>query len=149
MQPLPHHYAVTACASPNGDVHLGADGIPALLTATPPEFDGPDDRWSPETLLVAAVADCFALTFRGIARNSKLLWSSFECDATGTLDRVGDAVRFTDVHLHASLTVPPETSVELATRVLEKAEQRCLVSRSLNASVHLESRVTVRRLCCV
>jgi len=147
MQNFPHHYAVTAAAWPEGDVQIGAEGLPTLTTATPREFDGPGDRWSPETLLVAAVADCFALTFRGIARRSKLSWTSLECDATGTLDRIDGVTRFTHVHLHANLIASPGTSVELATRVLQKAEDRCLVSRSLTASVHLEPRVTIQPGC--
>jgi peroxiredoxin-like protein len=148
MQTFPHHYAVSAVAWVDGDIQIGADGLPALATTTPREFDGPGDRWSPETLLVAAVADCFALTFRGIARNSQLSWKSLECDATGTLDRVDGVTRFTHIHLHASLSVPPDTSVDLATRILQKAEDRCLISRSLNATVHLEPRVTVLQPCC-
>jgi organic hydroperoxide reductase OsmC/OhrA len=148
MQDFPHHYEVTATAVPNGDVQIGADGIPALTTASPPEFDGPGGRWSPEALLVGAVADCFSLTFRGIARASQLPWTSLECDATGTLDRQDGVTRFTHVHLHASLTVPPGVDEGLAARLLQKAEDRCLVSRSLNAAIHLESRVTVLRSCC-
>ena len=148
MQDFPHHYDVTATAAPEGDVHLGADGLPALATATPREFGGPGDRWSPEALLVGAVADCFILTFRGVARASNLQWSSLDCDATGTLDRVNGVTRFTDVHLHASLKVPPGVDEALAKRLLQKAEDRCLVSRSLNATIHLESYVTVLHPCC-
>lgn len=148
MQDFPHHYAVTVAAVPEGDVQLGADDLPALTTATPREFDGPGDRWSPEALLVGAVADCFALTFRGIAARSNLPWTSLACDATGTLDRQEGVTRFTHIHLHASLRVPPGVDADLATRLLQKAEDRCLVSRSLTATVHLESRVTVLRPCC-
>jgi peroxiredoxin-like protein len=148
MQDFPHHYDVTATAAPNGDVQLGADGLPALATASPPEFDGPGDRWSPEALLVGAVADCFILTFRALARASQLPWSSLDCDATGTLDRQDGVTRFTHVHLHASLTVPPGVDEDLANRLLQKAEDRCLVSRSLNAAIQLESRITTLRPCC-
>ena len=148
MQDFPHHYAVTVAAAPDGDVQLGADDLPVLPTATPREFDGPGHRWSPEALLVGAVADCFALTFRGIAKRSNLSWTSLECDATGTLESQDGGVRFTHVHLHASLRVPPGVDADLATRLLRKAEDRCLVSRSLTASVHLEPRVTVLRPCC-
>jgi len=148
MQPFPHHYDVTATAVPDGDVHLGIDDVPALATTTPREFDGPGNRWSPESLLVGAVADCFVLTFRGLARVAKLPWASLECDATGTLDRVDGVTRFTHVHLHASVSVPPGTDEAAALTVLQKAEDRCLVSRSLNATVHLEPRVIVLRPCC-
>jgi peroxiredoxin-like protein len=148
MQPFPHHYGVTAMAVPDGDVHLSVEDVPPLATASPREFDGPGNRWSPEALLVGAVADCFILTFRGIARAAKLPWSSLECDATGTLERMDGVTRFTRVHLHASLGVPEGTDAAEATRLLHKAEDRCLVSRSLNAAVHLEARVTVLAPCC-
>ena len=148
MQPFPHQYDVTATAAPDGDVHLGIEDVPSLATATPREFDGPGTRWSPESLLVGAVADCFVLTFRGLARAAKLPWTSLECDATGTLDRQDGVTRFTQVRLRARLDVPPEADEEAATRLLRKAEDRCLVSRSLNAAVHLETAVTVRHPCC-
>lgn len=148
MQPFPHYYDVTATAVPDGDVHLGIDDVPPLATATPREFDGPGQRWTPEALLVGAVADCFALTFRGLARAAGLPWTSLECDATGTLERRDGVTRFTRVHLHASLNVPPGTDQAAAERLLHKADERCLVARSLTAAVELEARVTVLRPCC-
>jgi peroxiredoxin-like protein len=148
MQPFPHHYDVTVTALPDGDIQVGIDDVPPLATATPREFDGPGNRWSPEAMLVGAVADCFALTFRGLARHAKLAWSSLACDAAGTLERRDGVVRFTHIHLHASLSVPPGVDEAAAVALLQKAEDRCLVSRSLNASVHLEPRVVVLRPCC-
>src|SRR6185437_15854167 len=59
MQPFPHRYEVSARASAEGDVTLESYQLPALKSASPAEFGGPGDRWSPETLLVGAVADCF------------------------------------------------------------------------------------------
>ena len=74
MHPYPHLYTVQASANPTGDVPVTSAGLPALATAPPAEFDGPGDRWSPETLLVAAVADCLLLSFRGVARANKFAW---------------------------------------------------------------------------
>ena len=148
VQPLPHRYQVDAVASPDGDVVLLGDGLRALRSQPPPAFGGPGDRWSPETLLLGAVADCFVLTFRGLARVAGLAWTSLECDASGTLERKDGVTRFTRVHLHASLSVPPGTDQAAATQLLHKADDRCLVSRSLNAVVELETVVTVLRPCC-
>ena len=53
MHPYPHLYTVQALAARDGDVTLNSTGLPALATAPPAEFDGPGDRWSPETLLAA------------------------------------------------------------------------------------------------
>jgi uncharacterized OsmC-like protein len=83
-----------------------------------------------------------------VARASNLAWRSLDCYATGTLERVEGVTRFTKVHLHASLAVPPEVDHALAERFLQKAEDRCLVSRSLNAEVHLETCVTTVASCC-
>jgi hypothetical protein len=43
-------------------VALTAKRPTTLQSAAPAEFDGPGNRWSPETLLVGAVPDCFILT---------------------------------------------------------------------------------------
>ncbi len=58
MQAYPHHYDVHAAAETEGSVLIRSQGFPTLTTAPPPQFGGPSDQWSPETLLVAAAADC-------------------------------------------------------------------------------------------
>lgn len=143
MQDLPHRYAVDAEGAVDGDVELTAARVPRLRSASPVEFGGPGDRWSPETLLVGAVADCFVLTFRAVARASQLSWTSLRCDAEGTLDRIDRVTQFTQLDLHARLTVPAGTSADRARRVLEKAEHNCLISNSLKAPIHLETDVIV------
>lgn len=143
MQAFPHHYEIAASAHPAGDVLLDAPRLREIRSASPAEFDGPGDRWSPETLLVASVADCFILTFRAVARASKLDWIGLRCDVEGTLDRVDRVTQFTAFQMHAYLQVPAGTNSELATRALEKAEHNCLISNSLNAKVHLAAHVEV------
>ncbi len=141
MKPYPHRYSVAATAAPAGNVELSAEGLPAIPSAPPAEFDGPGDRWSPETLQIAAVADCFVLTFRAIARASKLDWSRLDCDAGGTLDRVEGKTRFVHFELRARLTLLPGGNVEMGRRLLEKAEKTCLVTNSLLAPVELIAEV--------
>ena len=143
MQDFPHHYAVTAAADTEGDVTLESGGLAALPSAPPTEFGGPGNRWSPETLLVAAVVDCFVLTFRAIARASKLPWISLTCEATGTLDRVERVMQFTEFHIRARLRVPAGANEEQAQRLLQRAEQTCLVTNSLKAASHVEASVEV------
>jgi organic hydroperoxide reductase OsmC/OhrA len=141
MQPLPHRYAVTAVTQTDADVMLESDRLPPLRSAAPSEFGGPGDLWSPETLLVAAVADCYALTFRGIASRSKLQWTSLVCHVVGTLDRVEHVTRFVEFHLQVRLQVPEGTSEDQARRLLVKAEETCLITRSLAAVTILNTAV--------
>ena len=137
MQAFPHHYSVAASGSGTGDVDLNADGLPTLRSASPIPFGGPGDRWSPETLLVAAVGDCLILTFRAVARASGFAWTSLECDVTGTLDRIERTTRFVAFEVRARLHVPSGTDPDRARQVLEKAERSCLISNSLSGTIHL------------
>jgi organic hydroperoxide reductase OsmC/OhrA len=138
MHPFPHTYRVRGIARDEENPELVADGLPRLPTASPPEFGGPGDRWSPETLLVGAIADCFILTFRAIARTASLPWTMLECEVRGTLDRVDRVTQFTHYDLDAWLVVPEGTPVADARAALEKAEHHCLVTRSLKGRVHLQ-----------
>lgn len=137
MKDFPHHYTVTAAAGADGDLDVEAQNLPALAAASPVEFDGPGDRWSPETLVAAAVAGCFILTFRAIARASQLAWTSLRCDVIGTLERVDRVTQFTRFDIRADLEVAEGTHADQAGRALEKAERTCLISNSLKAERHL------------
>lgn len=144
MDPYPHRYSVVATGSTEGDVTLDSTRLPTLTSAAPPEFGGPGDRWSPETLCVSAVADCFVLTFRALARASKLPWLSLRCEVEGTLDRVAHVPQFTAFLIRASLQVTDNINEAQALRLLERAEQSCLITNSLKGASRLEPKVQAR-----
>lgn len=143
MQNFPHRYQVMSTGQAENSVLVSAKDLPDLATAAPPEFDGPGNLWSPETLLVAAVANCFILTFRAIARASTFTWHEVRCEAVGLLDRVERVTKFTEIQLTVVLTAPAGTEREKAQRLLEKAEQSCLISNSLTAKRVLYTEVQI------
>lgn len=143
MQNLPHRYAVSAAAAPEGNVRLTTTGVPELASNAPAEFGGPGDQWSPETLLTAAVADCFILSFRAIATASKFEWISLSCDVKAVLERIDRVTQFTAFHEKVVLEIPPGTDESKANRLLEMAERACLVTNSLTAETRLEATVRV------
>jgi organic hydroperoxide reductase OsmC/OhrA len=144
MDPFPHTYRARGAAQDTGDVELSGDRLPALHSASPAEFGGPGDRWSPETLLVGAIADCFILTFRTIARAASLPWTAVDCEVLGTLDRIDRVTQFVHFDVRARLVVPNGTDVSQARTAMERAEHRCLISRSLKGRVHLETHVELQ-----
>ncbi|HUL82163.1 MAG TPA: OsmC family protein [Gammaproteobacteria bacterium] len=143
MDAYPHHYNVQAAAKAEGSVTITSERLSSLSSAPPLQFGGPGDQWSPETLLVAAVADCLILTFRAVARASKLSWLHLDCSAEGVLDRVDGVSRFTEVRVHARLTLPAGGDIERGKHLLEKAEKGCLITNSLKAEPVLTADVTV------
>jgi organic hydroperoxide reductase OsmC/OhrA len=141
MHPFPHHYRVHVSATPDAPLALTGEGLPALASLPPPQFDGPGGYWSPETLLLAAVGDCVALTFRAIARGSRFEWREWSAEVEGTLERFESNSRFTRIDMRVKLVVPPGTDAARARMLAGKAESGCLISNSLLAERHLECEV--------
>ena len=141
MKAYPHTYSVSAQGSAIGAVPVVSQGLPAIETAPPPEFDGPGGVWSPETLLVAAIANCFILTFRGVSRGAHFTWEELEARVDGTLERVSGSTQFTRYTTRATLTVKAGTDHAKARELLERAEKICLVANSLRGERILEVQV--------
>jgi organic hydroperoxide reductase OsmC/OhrA len=133
MQQYPHHYAASAAMTPRSGVIVSSKGLDSFASDAPTEFGGPGDKWSPESLLVAAVADCFVLSFRAIARASRMEWDSLDCDVVGTLDRLANGTQFTAFDVQVTLAIPAGVDEDKARKLLEKAERSCLITSSLKA----------------
>jgi len=143
MHPYPHHYRVRVAAAAEGVARLIGEGLPEMPSLPPPEFDGPGGYWSPETLLVASVADCFLLSFRSIARGSRFEWQELSAETHGLLERIDGVARFTRMETRARLSIPAGSDPARAKMLMEKAEKICLISNSLSAARHLECEVVV------
>jgi len=137
-QPLPHTYGALARGEPTGPVTAESPGLVVLDTAPPAEFGGAGDRWSPETLLIASIADCFVLTFRAVSRSAAFDWRHLECQVEGVLERVDRLAQFSGYTTRAILTIPDGADVAQARRLLEKAEHGCLIANSLRGSRTLQ-----------
>jgi organic hydroperoxide reductase OsmC/OhrA len=138
VHPYPHTYVAAARAEPAGLVTTESPGLETFYTAPPAQFDGPGDRWSPETLLIASLADCFVLTFRAISRASRFQWLNVECRVEGVLERIDGVSQFVRYTTRAKLTVPSGADEASARRLLEKAEHGCLIGNSLRGVRELE-----------
>jgi organic hydroperoxide reductase OsmC/OhrA len=115
---------------------------PDLEVATPPEFKGGvEGVWSPEDLLVGAVASCFAVTLAAVAERLAVPLRGLEIGASGHAPpRADGRFGFTDVTLGVDLTTDPgfeQQAVEAATT----AEHGCLVTGSVDFPVRLELEV--------
>jgi organic hydroperoxide reductase OsmC/OhrA len=143
LEQFPHHYRVVAAGPSTGSVVVSSSHLPDITTGPPPQFGGPGGSWSPETLLCAAVADCFVLTFRSVARLARFEWHQLRCEVEGRLERAEGIARFTHFATVAELSVPAGSDQQKAHELLERAERGCLVANSLNATRTLETRIGV------
>lgn len=109
-----------------------------IEVATPPQFPkGMEGIWSPEHLLTAAVNSCFMTTFLSIAENSKLEFTSFNCEAKGKLEQVDGKFIMSEIVLAPVLVLTKEADKERAERILQKSEAACLISNSIKSKITL------------
>ena len=141
MHPYPHVYEAAARGEPTGTVPVTTATAPELATTPPPQFDGPEGYWSPETLLIAAFANCFIFTFRAISRASRFEWLGLECKIVGVLDKVDGVTQFTKFETRATLTVASGVDAAKAAQLLEKAEHLCLIANSVRGARTLHVQV--------
>lgn len=116
----------------------------SIKVATPPEFPGGvDGVWSPEHLFVASVSSCFMTSFTAVAGYSKLDFSDLQIESIGTMSKVDGKFVMSKILLKPFLTIGDESKEKKAYRLLEKAEEICLITRSIKTEVVCESKVKV------
>ena len=144
------HYSYTARASwtqHHPSFVKAENGTPQTLDfSTPPEFGGEPGQWTPEHLLLAAVASCLVATFRGMSAKSKLEFPSIDVTVEGIIEKQDGYLSFTRIILHPEVLIGREEDRERATRLLEKAERACLIARSLSSEIVLQAKVTLEAL---
>ncbi len=144
---LEHTYRVVAWWT-SGSAGLAKSGSApnAIHFAAPPQFGGVEGRWTPEDLLMTALASCFTTTFHALAGYSKFEYTDLEVEAEGTVRKTEAGYGFGDILIRASLTIADEKDRGRALGLLLKAKSVCLVSRALATPQKLEPRIEIGKL---
>jgi organic hydroperoxide reductase OsmC/OhrA len=119
-------------------------GLPVLKGSADPTFHGDRERYNPEQLLLAALAQCHMLSYLHVAVKHGVVVTGYRDDATGLmrLNRDGSG-QFESVTLHPHVTVADAGQGDLAARLHHEANQVCFIARSVNFPVHHEPETVV------
>jgi len=118
-----------------------------IEVATPPEFPkGIAGIWSPEHLFVAAVSGCLMTTFLAIAENSTLEFTSFSCQSKGKLEIIEGKLWMSEILLEPKVVIHNEDYRNKAIRILKKAEDACLIARSIKSKITMKITIEVTPL---
>jgi organic hydroperoxide reductase OsmC/OhrA len=124
-----------------------AAGKPDLEVATPPEFKhGIPGVWSPEDLLVASAASCYAVTLLAVAERRGVPLRGLDVSTRGSVGQRPDGpFAFTEIELDVELVTDAgfEDEARLAG---ETAERGCLIAASLDVPIQLELNVRASQL---
>jgi len=111
-------------------------GLPVLKGSADPTFHGDRERFNPEQLLLAALAQCHMLSYLHVAVKHGVVVTDYRDEATGLmrLNRDGSG-QFERVVLHPQVTVADSGHIELAASLHHEANQVCFIARSVNFPV--------------
>src|SRR5215469_17792409 len=130
-----HDYRIVAWWTSGRTGIARTDSAPNVLHFTAPvQFGGLEGRWTPEDLLLAAVASCYTTTFRALADYSKCEYADLGVEVDATMEKVDSGYRFTEIVTRPNLTLDTVEGKDRATRLLQKTQALCLVTRALSVS---------------
>ncbi len=106
-------------------------------------FHGDRDRWNPEELLVAALAECHMLSYLHMAVRVGVVVTEYSDDAVGTLRVAGLGGAFAEVVLRPRVTVAEPGMVDAARQAHVEAREHCFIANSVNFPVRHEPEIFV------
>ena len=98
-------------------------------------FRGDADRWNPEELVIAALAQCHMLSYLHVAAVDGIVVVEYRDDATGTLQQEGDGGRLIGATLRPVVTLAAQHSDADARRaeaLHRRAAELCFIANSMN-----------------
>jgi organic hydroperoxide reductase OsmC/OhrA len=123
-----------------------SDHAPNVIHFTaPPKFGGVKDRWTPEDLLLCAIASCFTTTFHTIADYSKFEYTDLEVESEAAICKAESGYSYEYITLHPRLTISHEGAENVGYKLLEKAKQLCLVSRVIATPIRFQMNVEIAK----
>ena len=103
------------------------------------ELGGLQGRWTPEQLLLCALAGCFTTTFQEVAHAANFDFTDLEVEIEGSVRRNRNpGSNFTEILMRPRLTVQSEDLCEAGLALLRKAKAVCMISRAISVPQTLE-----------
>src|SRR2546423_11920174 len=103
-----------------------SDSAPnAIHFTAPSQFGGVEGRWTPEDLLMIALASCFTTTFQAIAGYSKFEYTDLAVEAEGTVSKTDTGYGFTEIVIRPNLTIDSEENPKQTISPLHKTKALC------------------------
>ncbi|MHA1965480.1 MAG: OsmC family protein [Candidatus Thorarchaeota archaeon] len=123
--------------------NLSIEGKVVIKTGVP--SGGPEEVkfHSPEDLFVASVIMCYMNGFVEFTRKMRIEFKSFECDAVGTLDKVGRSFEVTRIDTKTKVAIGSEDIRNKIDRALELASKYCFIANSMKCPVSYDTEVVV------
>jgi peroxiredoxin-like protein len=130
------HYHVSAWWSSGRAGLAKADSSHSTIHfAAPVEFGGMEGRWTPEELLLAAIASCYTTTLGALAAKARVELTDLQVEASVSVCRSQTGYMIEAIELRPSARVASAADGERVLELIHKAEELCLVARAVRVPV--------------
>jgi organic hydroperoxide reductase OsmC/OhrA len=152
--PKTHHYELTVSWTGNTGTgtssyqafershDVSGAGKPTIPGSADPAFRGATDRWNPEEMLVASLAQCHMLWYLVLCAKEGIIVTDYIDHPSGTLVETPDGGgHFEEVVLQPQVTITTPEKMDRAIALHERAHDLCYVANSVNFDVRAEPTV--------
>lgn len=114
----------------------------------PPEMDGPGIGTNPDEMLLGAAATCYLITLAALLENSGIGKKMLSLESEGIVDVTNGVITYEKIihkpyiELHEDAD---DRTVNTVHRLVEKAEQSCMISRALKGNVVVAAEAQVSK----
>lgn len=125
------------------DTVITADGMPELLASADKPFHGASDRWNPELLLLASLAQCHLLSYLYVATRAGIVVQEYADAPSATLrTRPDGGGRIEEATLRPTVTISAGDA-EVARALHEEAGALCFIAASVAFPIRHEPTIIV------
>ncbi len=110
-------------------------GTGEIQVGPPLTYGGTTGTLNPEELFVASINSCIMLVFYHFANQRKVDVMRYDSVAKGKVEKTQNGLRFTQVHVEATVSLAGAGQTEQVAKLAELAEKYCLVSNSVSCPI--------------
>lgn len=137
-----HHFYLKA-DWPGGRNNVGYIDAGKLQTkiSIPPEMDGPGVGTNPDEMLLGAAATCYVITLAAMIERANLPLQEMSLDSEGIVEVKNNVITYKKIIHKPTVVLTKEASEKnyrMLTKLVERAETSCMISRALKGNVEIE-----------
>ena len=113
----------------------------------PPEMGGPGIGTNPDEMLLGAAATCYIITLGAMIERANLPLQEMSLESEGTVEVINNVITYKKI-IHKPIVMLTEEANEkdykMLTRLVDRAETSCMISRALKGNVEIELEATIK-----
>ena len=143
-----HHFFLKA-DWPGGRNNVGYidAGKLQMKVSIPPEMDGPGVGTNPDEMLLGAAATCYVITLGAMIERANLPLQEMSLESEGIVEVENNVITYKKI-IHRPTVVltnqASEKNYHMLTKLVERAETSCMISRALKGNVEIELKAIIK-----